>query len=42
MNEIGQARSTKDREEKYMQDLVRKPEKRSTGRPRRRWEITLK
>jgi hypothetical protein len=27
-NETGEARSTKDREEKFMQDSVRKPEER--------------
>jgi len=41
-NEIGEARSTKYRGEKCMQDLVRKTwRNRSIGRHRRRWEITL-
>jgi hypothetical protein len=42
-NEMGGACGTCGREDRYIQDLVGKPEeKRPLGKPRRRWEDNIK
>jgi hypothetical protein len=40
---MSMARSTRGRDEKYIQNLIGKPEgKRPRGRPRRRWEDNIR